>query len=73
MGNTPIVELQKKIHTKVADVYVKLEEFNPGISIKAHIALQMVIESQEYSRSKDTYLIRYCYHQEIQNLLYHME
>jgi len=46
MGNTPIVKLTKKLPNS-ADIYLKLEEFNPGGSIKSRIALQMIIDAEE--------------------------
>jgi cysteine synthase A len=46
IGNTPIVKLNNIIDENGADVYVKLESFNPGSSVKDRIALNM-IESAE--------------------------
>lgn len=34
MGDTPLVQLPKVITNADADVFVKLEEYNPGGSIK---------------------------------------
>ncbi|KDR93749.1 cysteine synthase A [Peptoclostridium litorale DSM 5388] len=42
IGNTPIVKLSKMAGEDSADVYVKLEGFNPGGSIKDRIALNMI-------------------------------
>lgn len=42
IGNTPIVKLSKITGKDSADVYVKLEGFNPGGSIKDRIALNMI-------------------------------
>lgn len=42
IGQTPIVKLNKILEDHSADVYVKLESFNPGSSIKDRIALSMV-------------------------------
>lgn len=47
MGNTPIVKLQKIIKSPSYNVYIKLEEFNPGGSIKARIALQMIVDAEK--------------------------
>jgi len=41
IGNTPIVKLNK-LPKGYADVYVKLEYFNPGGSVKDRIALKMI-------------------------------
>lgn len=46
IGNTPLVQLQK-LAPDSADVFVKLEYFNPGGSIKDRIALQMVREAEK--------------------------
>ncbi len=42
VGKTPIVKLQHSVPEGSADVYVKLEYFNPGSSVKDRIALAMV-------------------------------
>ena len=41
IGNTPIVKLNHLVPEGAADVYVKLEAFNPGSSVKDRIALSM--------------------------------
>ena len=41
IGNTPIVKLNRLVPEGAADVYVKLEAFNPGSSVKDRIALSM--------------------------------
>lgn len=47
IGGTPLVKLNKVVPEEAADVYVKLEFFNPGSSIKDRIALAMVEEAEE--------------------------
>ena len=47
IGNTPIVKLNRVVPEDAADVYVKLEFFNPGGSIKDRIALAMIEEAEE--------------------------
>ncbi|MDF2547181.1 MAG: cysK [Anaerosolibacter sp.] len=42
IGNTPMVKLNKLIGKDDAQVYVKLEFFNPGSSVKDRIALSMI-------------------------------
>lgn len=42
VGNTPIVKLNSIVPEGAADVYVKLEAFNPGSSVKDRIALAMI-------------------------------
>src|SRR5690625_7644415 len=46
IGKTPIVKLNRIVDENSADIYVKLESFNPGSSVKDRIALAM-IESAE--------------------------
>ena len=46
IGHTPIVKLNKLQNENSADIYLKLEYFNPGSSVKDRIALAM-IESAE--------------------------
>ncbi|SJZ34049.1 cysteine synthase A [Selenihalanaerobacter shriftii] len=48
IGDTPIVKLNRIVPENSADIYVKLESFNPGGSIKDRIGLSM-IESAEAS------------------------
>jgi len=47
IGNTPIIKLQKIIPPNSGSVYVKLEDFNLGNSIKSRIALQMIIDAEK--------------------------
>src|SRR5699024_7489210 len=42
IGKTPVVKLQRTADDKSADIYVKLESFNPGSSVKDRIALAMI-------------------------------
>ncbi|MCK8826154.1 cysteine synthase A [Natroniella acetigena] len=42
VGKTPIVKLDRVVPEDVGEVYVKLESFNPGGSIKDRIALNMI-------------------------------
>lgn len=46
IGNTPIVKLNKVVPKGAADVYVKLEFFNPGGSVKDRIALNMIEQAE---------------------------
>ncbi len=48
IGQTPIVKLNRLTGSEDADVYLKLEYFNPGSSVKDRIALAM-IEAAEKS------------------------
>jgi cysteine synthase A len=48
IGQTPVVKLNRVVDDNSADVYLKLEYFNPGSSVKDRIALAM-IEAAEKS------------------------
>lgn len=47
VGNTPIVKLNRTVDKNSADVYVKLEYFNPGSSVKDRIALSMIEQAEK--------------------------
>ena len=47
IGNTPIVKLNHLVPEDAADVYVKLEAFNPGSSVKDRIALGMIEAAEQ--------------------------
>ncbi len=47
VGNTPIVKLNRVVPEDAADVYVKLEFFNPAGSIKDRIALAMIERAEK--------------------------
>lgn len=42
IGETPMIKLHKMVERESADIYLKLESFNPGSSIKDRIALNMI-------------------------------
>ncbi|EGL81884.1 Pyridoxal-5'-phosphate-dependent protein beta subunit [Caldalkalibacillus thermarum TA2.A1] len=46
IGQTPLVKLNKLVGPEEADVYVKLEWFNPGSSVKDRIAIAMIEEAE---------------------------
>lgn len=46
-GNTPIIKIENIFHPDKADIFVKLEEFNPGGSIKSRPAVHMVLDAHE--------------------------
>jgi cysteine synthase A len=56
IGKTPVVKLQKLTSEEMADVYVKLELFNPGGSVKDRIAFNMIemAEQEGLIRPGDT-------------------
>ncbi|WP_407307902.1 cysteine synthase A [Desulfosporosinus sp. SB140] len=47
IGQTPLVRLQRMTKPGMANVFVKLEAFNPGGSIKDRIALGMIKDAEE--------------------------
>lgn len=47
IGNTPIVKLNRVVPEDAADVYVKLEFFNPAGSIKDRITLAMIERAEK--------------------------
>lgn len=47
IGQTPIVKLNKLVDENSADVYLKLEYFNPGSSVKDRIGLAMIEAAEE--------------------------
>ncbi len=53
IGKTPIVKLNRLTDDNAADVYVKLEYFNPGSSVKDRIALAMVEAALEKGDLKE--------------------
>lgn len=46
IGKTPIVKLNRVVPENAASVYVKLEFFNPGSSVKDRIALNMIEKAE---------------------------
>ena len=46
IGNTPIVRLNNMAEANAAEVYLKLEMFNPGGSVKDRIALNMIEDAE---------------------------
>ncbi|EKN67999.1 cysteine synthase A [Schinkia azotoformans] len=53
IGYTPIVKLNRLTDENAADVYVKLEYFNPGSSVKDRIALAMIEAALEKGDLKE--------------------
>ncbi|MCR1975179.1 cysteine synthase A [Clostridium sporogenes] len=52
IGNTPMFKLNNMQEEDMADVYVKLEKFNPGGSIKDRAALGMIEEAEKMGKIK---------------------
>jgi cysteine synthase len=47
IGQTPLVRLQRIVKPGMANIYVKVESFNPGGSVKDRIALEMIKDAEE--------------------------
>lgn len=52
IGDTPIVKLNQLVKEDMADIYAKLESFNPGGSVKDRIALSMIEAAEESGELK---------------------
>jgi cysteine synthase len=52
IGQTPIVKLNTFTGPEDAEVYIKLESFNPGGSVKDRIAYSMIIEAENEGKIK---------------------
>ena len=47
IGSTPTVKLNRMVDDTMADIYAKLESFNPGGSIKDRICLSMIEDAEK--------------------------
>jgi cysteine synthase len=47
IGNTPIVQLHRLVEADSAEVWVKLETYNPGGSVKDRICLNMIEQAEQ--------------------------
>lgn len=57
IGKTPMVRMVQLVAEDMADVYVKLESFNPGGSVKDRAASQMIIDAEERGDLKENGVI----------------
>lgn len=53
IGNTPIVKLRRLSGPDDAEVYVKLEKFNPSGSVKDRAAYHMIVEAEKAGQLAD--------------------
>lgn len=53
VGRTPLVKLNRMTGSEDADVYVKLEYFNPGSSVKDRIAVAMIEAAEKSGELKE--------------------
>jgi len=47
IGNTPLIKLNKTTESVNSDVYVKVESFNPGNSVKDRMAVKMIEDAEK--------------------------
>src|SRR6202044_132298 len=47
MGSTPMLHLHRVVPAGAADIYAKLELFNPGGSVKDRAALGMILDAEQ--------------------------
>lgn len=47
IGNTPLILLDRIVQNPKVELYIKLEYFNPGGSIKSRVALQMILDAEK--------------------------
>ncbi|MGO4371060.1 cysteine synthase A [Paenibacillus sp. YIM B09110] len=52
IGGTPIVKLNGIVPEDSAEIYLKLEFFNPGSSVKDRIALSIIVEAEKEGKLK---------------------
>lgn len=57
IGETPIVKLKNMTTDEMAQIYVKLESFNPGGSVKDRISLRMIEDAEKSGKLKPGMMI----------------
>lgn len=57
IGSTPLFKLNNMVEENMAEVYVKLEKYNPGGSIKDRAALGMIEKAEKEGVLKEGYTI----------------
>ncbi|MBU3143093.1 cysteine synthase A [Clostridium sp. CF012] len=57
IGATPVLKLNKLVEGDMADIYVKLEKFNPAGSIKDRAALGMIEKAEKLGLLKEGFTI----------------
>jgi cysteine synthase A len=57
IGDTPVIKLNKLVKGNMADIFVKLEKFNPAGSIKDRAALGMIEKAESLGLLKEGYTI----------------
>ncbi len=57
IGETPMVKLNRVVDDNMAEVFVKLEYFNPGSSVKDRIALNMIEKAEAEGKLREDSVI----------------
>ena len=59
IGSTPLLKLNSLIERENlgADVFAKLEYFNPAGSVKDRVALNMIVEAENSGKLKDFIIV----------------
>jgi len=52
IGNTPLIKLNSITESVISDVFVKVESFNPGNSVKDRMALKMIEDAEKEGKLK---------------------
>jgi len=50
IGQTPVVRLRRLVNQQMAEVYLKLEKWNPSGSVKDRAAYHMIVDAEETGR-----------------------
>ncbi|KLU14623.1 cysteine synthase [Xenorhabdus sp. GDc328] len=53
MGNTPLVKIKNIYGDNYGSVWVKMEEFNPGGSVKSRVGFQMISDAESSGKLKE--------------------
>lgn len=53
IGRTPLIKLNRLVPTGSADIYVKVESFNPGASVKDRIGIAMIEAAEKSGALKE--------------------
>lgn len=58
IGKTPVIKINKLVEKDYADIYLKLESYNPGYSVKDRVAYSMIeVAEKEGILKKDSIIV----------------
>lgn len=57
IGNTPLLKLNRIVSSEMAEIFVKLESYNPGGSVKDRIALSMIEDAEKKNLLREGFTI----------------